>query len=219
MIDVLLLLLALLAAVLALVVRSLVADEARGRLARRLEGDLERTISALPIDLQDEWGDEWRAELAALQKMPLTAMSFVRGVARTAGGLVADLQPAGAEGGVLRSGDDSVGSAGASAWISRLRRRVQQIERHPAPRRKDRRRSWKAEARLRRHALAPMSKELRVRSERVLGAPQTTSLVMGVASGVAVIVELAALPLLVSVPFIVVAWIVILVQAFRVMRR
>lgn len=74
----------LLVGLLGLIAKALLVDEARGRLQRQIRADVEATIAALPIELQEEWGDEWRAELAAVISMPWTATKFARGLRQAA---------------------------------------------------------------------------------------------------------------------------------------
>ncbi len=80
------------------VFRALAIDEVRGRIQRRVEESVEATIASLPEEQQAEWGDEWRAEVAAMKSMPFTAIAFARGLRQTAGQLAGDpaLAPAGA---------------------------------------------------------------------------------------------------------------------------
>jgi len=73
-----------------IVLRSVVADEMKGRIQRIITGSLENTIAALPPHVQDEWADEWRAELAAIIAMPLSAAFWVRSVSRSTPQLVVD---------------------------------------------------------------------------------------------------------------------------------
>ena len=74
------------------VTRALMIDEIRGRIQRRIQTSLERTIASLPPELQDAWGAEWRAELAAVIEMPLSALRFVRGARRSTDHLVDEWQ-------------------------------------------------------------------------------------------------------------------------------
>lgn len=66
------------------VLRALFVDETRGRIQRHAINSVEATIASLPLDLQEEWADEWRAELDAKVMMPLTALLFAQGLRRTA---------------------------------------------------------------------------------------------------------------------------------------
>lgn len=72
------------------VARALAIDEVKGRIQRRITARLDETIGALPDALQAEWADEWRAELASIITMPVSAAMFVRGVQRSAGVLVSE---------------------------------------------------------------------------------------------------------------------------------
>ncbi len=74
--------------------RALLIDQVRGQIQRHLTQSVESTIATLPDDLQAEWGDEWRAELAACIVMPVTAARFARGLRARAHKLVDDLEPA-----------------------------------------------------------------------------------------------------------------------------
>jgi hypothetical protein len=47
---------ALAGALLLVILRTLVADEVRGRIQRRVRQSVEHTIASLPEDLQAEWG-------------------------------------------------------------------------------------------------------------------------------------------------------------------
>ncbi|MGB7684357.1 MAG: hypothetical protein WBL45_01075 [Solirubrobacterales bacterium] len=80
------------------VFRALAIDEVRGRIQRRVEESVEATLASLPEEQQAEWGDEWRAEVAAMKSTPFTAIAFARGLRHTAGQLAGDpaLAPAGA---------------------------------------------------------------------------------------------------------------------------
>jgi len=80
------------------VARALAVDEIKGRVQAAARSSVERTISALPAELQAEWADEWRAELAAVITMPLSAAQYARGLRRSAHELLrgAGLQPDGA---------------------------------------------------------------------------------------------------------------------------
>ncbi len=71
-----------------LVVKALIVDEARGRVQRRVAASLEATIASLPIEIQEEWAEEWRGELAAAISMPWTAFAYVRNVRESAEQLV-----------------------------------------------------------------------------------------------------------------------------------
>jgi hypothetical protein len=92
--SVLLAILGSVGAIALLVARSLAVDEIKGRLQRRITASVEATIAALPDELQAEWGDEWRAELAAVITMPLSAARFARGVRASAHELIAAEAPA-----------------------------------------------------------------------------------------------------------------------------
>jgi hypothetical protein len=76
------------------VLRALAVDEAKGRIARRLEADVERTISSLPPELQEDWADEWRAEFAAVASMPFSAFRLAQGLRRSAEVLREQTEPA-----------------------------------------------------------------------------------------------------------------------------
>ena len=49
---------------------------------RHITASLDATIEMLPDELRAEWADEWRAELAAVITMPLTATQLVRALRR-----------------------------------------------------------------------------------------------------------------------------------------
>jgi DNA-binding CsgD family transcriptional regulator len=70
--------------ILVAIARAFAVDEARGYLQNRVRANVEATIASLPPELQEEWGDEWRAEIAAVISMPLTAIRFARGLRKTA---------------------------------------------------------------------------------------------------------------------------------------
>jgi hypothetical protein len=71
-----------------MILRALAVDQVRGQVQRRLTAKLEAIIASLPDELQAEWADEWRAELAAVISMPLTAARMVRGLRHSASALV-----------------------------------------------------------------------------------------------------------------------------------
>ena len=73
-----------LAALAALIVRALAVDEVRGYIQRRIAASVDAIIASLPTDLQQEWADEWRAELDELISTPVTAALFARGLRRSA---------------------------------------------------------------------------------------------------------------------------------------
>jgi hypothetical protein len=77
-------------ALVGMIVRALLVDEARGRIKRRVIANVETTIASLPEDLQAQWAEEWRAELAATIDMPLAAALFAQGLRRSAAELVED---------------------------------------------------------------------------------------------------------------------------------
>lgn len=88
--SVLLIILTFVGAVAALLTRALAIDEVKGRIQRRITAHLDATIAGLPDELQAEWAEEWRADLAMVITMPLTATQFVRDVRRITGELVAE---------------------------------------------------------------------------------------------------------------------------------
>lgn len=102
-------------------VRALALDEIRGRMQRRAEASVEATIASLPPHLQEEWGPELRAELAAMRSMPLTAISFASGLRQTIGQLEEASLPVPADSGVGKAG--LVGGAG-SQTVSRYAQKV-----------------------------------------------------------------------------------------------
>jgi hypothetical protein len=113
-----------------LVARALAVDEIKGRIRLRTEASLEATITALPDQLQAEYAEEWRAELAVVITMPLTAAQFARGVRASARQLVADpaLAPAGVDGqtsGRGRLQADAVGRA--QRTLRDVRRRTTRV--------------------------------------------------------------------------------------------
>ncbi len=85
--------LAVIGALLLAVVRALVVDEAKGRLQRRIAADVEATIASLPPDLQEEWGEEWRADLDALRSMPFAALVYAHNLRRSGRTLIAERVP------------------------------------------------------------------------------------------------------------------------------
>jgi hypothetical protein len=89
--------------------RALAIEELHGHIRRRIEASVERTIASLPADLQEEWANEWRGELAATISMPLTAILFARGLRRTAYQLV---------------GKPNLALAAGARWRARLHRVV-----------------------------------------------------------------------------------------------
>lgn len=78
------------------VVKALAANEIKGRIERRITAHLDATIAMLPDEVQAQWAEEMRADLAACISMPITAMQFVRGVRLSAGQLIAQPVPAAA---------------------------------------------------------------------------------------------------------------------------
>lgn len=66
------------------VARALVVDEAKGQLRRRTAASVERTIDSMSLELQEEWAEEWRADLAKIESMPFTALRFAANLRRTA---------------------------------------------------------------------------------------------------------------------------------------
>jgi len=91
-----------------------------GRIERRITECVEATIATLPPELQDEWANEWRAELATMISAPATAGLFARGLRRSASDLLADRAPASAgTGGRMRSNSPQI----ASTLIGRVAQR------------------------------------------------------------------------------------------------
>jgi hypothetical protein len=86
--SILLTVLAFVGAIALVVARGLAVDEIKGRIQRRITTHLDATIAALPDELQAEWAEEWRADLAMNISMPVAAAQFVRGVRRSARELV-----------------------------------------------------------------------------------------------------------------------------------
>ena len=76
------------------IARAFAVDEARGYVQNRVRADVEATIASLPPELREEWGEEWRAELAAVISMPLTAIHFARGLRQAAARLSHEAAPA-----------------------------------------------------------------------------------------------------------------------------
>jgi DNA-binding NarL/FixJ family response regulator len=74
--------------VIAAIAKAFAVDEARGYFQNRVRADVEVIIASLSPELQEEWADEWRKELAAMISMPLTAIRFVRGLRQSAASLV-----------------------------------------------------------------------------------------------------------------------------------
>lgn len=66
-----------------MVLKALAVGEAKGRIERCITRHLDATIAALPDDTRVEWAEEWRADLASIITMPLTATQFVREVRRS----------------------------------------------------------------------------------------------------------------------------------------
>jgi hypothetical protein len=77
-------------AMLRAVLNALVAAEVRGRLQRRVRQKVEHAIESLPDELRTEWGDKWRAELATVISMPLTAAQYAARLRRTAAQMVGE---------------------------------------------------------------------------------------------------------------------------------
>jgi hypothetical protein len=73
-----------LVALVAAIARALAVDEVRGYIQRRIAASVDAIIASLPTDLQQEWADEWRAELGGLISTPIRAMLFVLGLRRSA---------------------------------------------------------------------------------------------------------------------------------------
>ena len=114
-----------------LVLRSLALDEVRGRISRRTDASVERTIASMPPELQAEWADEWRGELAAIRAMPFSSLALARNLRKTAAQLVAasELATAGpgsatVPGGRQRKRRSLTGTDRAAAMVARLRSRV-----------------------------------------------------------------------------------------------
>jgi hypothetical protein len=82
--SLLLLILGLPATLGVLVLKALAVDQVKGQIQRRITAILDATIASLTPELAAEWGDEWRAELAAVISMPITAARYAWGVRRTA---------------------------------------------------------------------------------------------------------------------------------------
>lgn len=66
------------------ILRRLAVDEVSGRFEKRISKHLEATIASMTPELQGEWAEEWRAELAGVLSMPLTAVRCARGLRRSA---------------------------------------------------------------------------------------------------------------------------------------
>lgn len=75
------------------IARALLVDEASGRIRRRVKESVEATIVSLPRELQEEWAEEWRADLDELLSMPLTALIYVRNLRAAARELVGEWEP------------------------------------------------------------------------------------------------------------------------------
>lgn len=73
------------------ILKALAVDEVRGRIQRHTSASLEATIVSLPPELAAEWADEWRAELAAVISMPVTAARLARGLRHSASQLIGEL--------------------------------------------------------------------------------------------------------------------------------
>jgi hypothetical protein len=109
----------------------LLADQVRGHIQRRITARVETTSASLPPEMRAEWAEEWRAELATVISMPLTATRFARGLRQSALQLVA-------EGG---NASESAGEAevpptpvGASIELGNPRQSVRQaLQQHGAP--------------------------------------------------------------------------------------
>lgn len=77
-------------AALVVIGRALLVDETRGRIRRHATASVEATIASLPRELQDVWGEEWRADLQEVLSMPLTALLYARNLRVAARELVGD---------------------------------------------------------------------------------------------------------------------------------
>lgn len=66
-----------------IVVRWLAVDEIKARIQRRLVQQLEAIIASLPNELPAECADEWRADLATVITMPVTATLYIRALRRS----------------------------------------------------------------------------------------------------------------------------------------
>jgi hypothetical protein len=83
-VNILLIVVGTLVALVAIIARTLAVDEVRGYIQRRITASVNAIIASLPPDLQQEWADEWRAELEDVISTPVTAALFARGLRRSA---------------------------------------------------------------------------------------------------------------------------------------
>jgi hypothetical protein len=79
------------------ILKALAVDQVRGQIQRRITASVEATIASLPDELQAEYAEDWRAELAAVKSMPITAARLARGLRQSATELIGEptLAPAG----------------------------------------------------------------------------------------------------------------------------
>lgn len=63
-------------------------SSAAGTVRRRISDSVEATIAAMPPQLQNQWAEEWRAELAVMISAPLRAAVFARGLRHSARELI-----------------------------------------------------------------------------------------------------------------------------------
>jgi hypothetical protein len=118
------------------VLRALALDEVRGRIARRAERSVEETLASMSVEQQAEWADEWRAELAAVRSMPVSALRFARGVRASADEMVGAQALAGATGRrtvSLARGTERLRSAAGrvgTSWRSENGKRIARLLRY-----------------------------------------------------------------------------------------
>jgi hypothetical protein len=83
-------LIAVVGATFAIAVRVLVSSSGRPFALRVARSDIAETIASMPAELQDDWGEEWLAELEAVVAKPMTALSFAFGLRLAARRLCAE---------------------------------------------------------------------------------------------------------------------------------
>jgi hypothetical protein len=90
--------LGLVGAFLVVILKALAVDQVRGQIQRRITASVDAAIASLPDELQAEYAEDWRAELAAAISMPVTAARLARGLRQSAIELAGEpaLAPAGA---------------------------------------------------------------------------------------------------------------------------
>lgn len=93
-----LLILGLLGALAVMILKALVVKELLGSIDHLVAKSVEKSIARLPADLQDRWAEEWRADLAAFDQVPMAAARFAWRLRKSASDLCTEVPATTSEG-------------------------------------------------------------------------------------------------------------------------